>query len=272
MLTDKLIYWIRERESIRAQKEAGYAKPWTRDPILLTYKFCNVERESDRVTKWIHKHWLMPYADCPNVAFAMCVARHFNWPDTLEVIGFPEVWHPETVRSILKNRRDKEGKKIYTGAYTVSTCGRSMEKIDYSLDVVLTPMYYKLKNPNFDTTLEEYWKELQNHEGFSSFMAGQVIADLKYIKPLSDAPDWNTFAPLGPGSIRGLNRFFNRPLAYNVKQVQGTEELISIQEIIKQQTGLDLALHNVQNCMCEFDKFIRLQEGGKVRSKYNGVI
>lgn len=267
-----LMHWITERELIRAKKDSKAPKPWTKDPILRDYKFCNVKREDDRVTKWVFENWLYPHNDHINVAFAMCVARHFNWPDTLEVIGFPHEWDHVEIKRKLKDYRDNQKKKVYTGAYTVSTCGRAMDKVDYSIDVVLTPLFHTLRAPEQGERLETYWNEILKHEGFASFMAGQVVADLKFIRPLSDASDWNTWAPLGPGSIRGLNRFFGRPITYNVRQGQGLDELRQIQAIIKAELNLDLPVHNVQNCMCEFDKYIRLRdEGGKVRSKYNGL-
>lgn len=267
-----LLYWISERENIRQRRMERAEKPWTSDPILRDYKFCNVFREHDRVTEWVHSNWLSPYSKHPNIAFAMCLARHFNWPDTLHAIGFPETWEPEKVRALLKQRRDKEGLKIYTGAYTISTCGRSMDKVDYSIDLVLTPLYKKLRLPVVGEKLEDYWNVLRENEGFASFMAGQVIADLKFIRPLFDATDWMDWAPLGPGSIRGLNRYFGRELGYTVRQAQGLQELRQVQQTIKENLGMILAVHNVQNCMCEYDKYIRLRdEGGKVRSKYPGA-
>ena len=38
------------------------------------------------------------------------------------------------------------------------------------------------------------------------FISGQIVADMKYVAPLRDAPDWWNFAVSGPGSRRGLNR------------------------------------------------------------------
>lgn len=269
----ELLHWVSEREKVRAAKEANLPKPWTTDPIIRDYKFCNVRREDDKVSVWIHENWLKPYEDTPDIAFAMCVARIFNWPETLKQIQYLVCdgnWDPEEAREVLKAYRDK-GNKVFTGAYTVSTCGHAMDKIDYCIDLVFTPLYKTIKNPVKGQTLKSYWEDLCQYQGFSSFMAGQVVADLKWAEPLIHAEDWGYFAPLGPGSIRGLNRFFNRPLSGKITQQQGTKELLEIQKIINDNLDMLVALHNVQNCMCEFDKYMRLKyDGGKVRSKYPG--
>ena len=48
--------------------------------------------------------------------------------------------------------------------------------------------------------------------------------------------------------------------------------LLNIQEIIRTSLSMNMPLHNVQNCLCEFDKYMRLKyDGGKVRSKYPGA-
>ena len=277
-LTDKetLFYWIKERDQIRQKKEAGLPKPWSTDPIFQHYKFCNVRREDDRVTIWIKNHWRDPCRGHPNMWFAMVVARLFNWPDTLDLIGFPLGDYPgykEIWRKWLKEKRDNFKAKIFTGAYLVSTNGVSMDKIDYILDRVLTPIWERGFAPSYGDTLESYWNHLIQFDGLGSFMAGQVIADLKYIDPvLEKASDWWTWAPLGPGSKRGLNRYAGRDYRKPLKQSQGIGELIAIQSEIKKYLNMDLPVHDVQNCMCEFDKYLRLEKGeGTVRSGYQGV-
>jgi hypothetical protein len=117
-LRRELLYWIEERQSIYTKKEIlNINKPWTQDNILLNYRFCNVYRENDRVSKWIFTHWYAPNHDSSQLAFAACVARHFNWPNTLEALEFPSEWQPDKARRILKNRRDVLKLKVYTGAY-----------------------------------------------------------------------------------------------------------------------------------------------------------
>ena len=41
---DRLWYWIHECHMIWVKRKLGRPKPWTRDPILQQYRFCNVFR------------------------------------------------------------------------------------------------------------------------------------------------------------------------------------------------------------------------------------
>ena len=83
MRTDDLFAFVRERHQIYLRRKAGQTKPWTTDPILQQYRFCNVYRELDTVTKWIRDNWRRPHCDDPDLWFAMVVARLVNWPDTM---------------------------------------------------------------------------------------------------------------------------------------------------------------------------------------------
>ena len=115
-----LLYWIRERQKIFEKKEAGKKWPWTKDEILQSYRFCNVYREQDTETIWIHKHWLMPNKygqDDPDAWFAMCVARFINWHTTLDKIGYPVPWRPAKVLSKMRAMK-AQGLKVFTGAST----------------------------------------------------------------------------------------------------------------------------------------------------------
>jgi hypothetical protein len=279
------VYWIKERETIRDKKEHGYPKPWSDDPIFQTYKFTNVEREKDTVSIWIKENWIDPYKDHPNLWFAMIVARLFNWPPTLEEITFPYTTFTEMKEKWRRNLKGirEAGGKVFTGAYLVSTNGVSMDKIDYILDCVLTPIWEEGRAPIAYTgeyrgsdldqeTLEEYWTFLRQFDGLGSFMAGQVVADLKFTPLLENAPDWWTWAALGPGSIRGLNRYHGRPVDKSLRQDQGLKEIGEAQQLIKEQLDWFLPAHNVQNGFCEFDKYLRVKNGeGRPRSHYPGA-
>lgn len=270
-----LYHWILERENARRGYEHKWDKPWSKDPILQTYRFCNVHRENDKVTKWISKHWRKrdPH---PNMIIAMVAARTINWPDTLEVIGFPSessalgfnMWR-EFSRSAMKVRRER-GDKVWTGAYLVSTNGHSMDKIDYILDKVWTPIYERF-DPRGLSTLRDFHAGLTKFDGMGSFMAAQVVADLKHTSVLKDALDWETWAAIGPGSKRGLNRYFGRKLEGPIKEVQFLGEVNILRLAIAQRCGIALHAQDVQNCLCEYDKFCRVKNNeGKPRSLYSG--
>jgi hypothetical protein len=158
-----------------------------------------------------------------------------------------------------------------------------MDKIDYILDRVLAPIwekgmsparYWNSKFPNdhYELTLQEYWDYLTQFDGLGSFMAGQVVADLKYSDPvLEDAQDWWTWAPLGPGSKRGLNRLHDRPLEGSLSQKKALVELQELRGIVRDRLDMDLPVHDIQNCCCEFDKYVRTKNGeGRPRSTYPG--
>jgi hypothetical protein len=49
--TTRFVYFVGERETIRLRRESGQPRPWTDDPILAAWSFCNVRREDDRVSR-----------------------------------------------------------------------------------------------------------------------------------------------------------------------------------------------------------------------------
>lgn len=116
---EDLIYWIKERERIRLAKEAKLPRPWTQDPILQQYRFCNVYREHDVVTQWIHNNWLTPKAELDSLPFAIAVSRLVNWIPSLQAMGYPHEWSPLLFKETMRERRAK-GLKSWTSAYMIT--------------------------------------------------------------------------------------------------------------------------------------------------------
>lgn len=265
MRAKALCKFILAREAVRVAKEAGKPRPWTKDPILNAYRFCNVHREDDRVTRWIATHWREPFATEPDLWFALVFARLFNLPRTLEAFTIFDVlkFRKELIRKRLKEMR--EHGPIFNGAYIVSTNGRAMDKVDYLLDWVLTPMWASHKGwrPMLNQTLADYHIELREFDGLGSFMAAQVVADLKYVEPLRSAVDWHTWAAPGPGSKRGLNRVCERPVGAPWPGQSWLVALHQLHDAVHVILPFELHAQDLQNCLCEFDKMerVRLGEG-----------
>ena len=266
-MLEELQYWITERERIRLAKEAGESKPWSYDIIFQSYRFCNVRRMDDKVSRWLMDNWYRPNYGHPNMLLACALARQVNWPDTLEEIGFPHEWDALRAYDIMYDRR-KRGDKTYTGAYMLTGTGgeRPGDKPWLTIMQCINP----LVGFQYSTrTMYSVWHKLLAMRGFSSFIAGQVVADLRYAEP-GIWEDRKVWAPLGPGSIRGLNRYYGRPLKYNLLQNQGVDELNEIFGMITMPEYSELM--DLKNCMCEFDKYQRtLNDEGRPRSLYPGA-
>lgn len=263
-------YWIRERESIRAKKEANEPKPWTEDPIFQQYKFCNVHREDDFVTRWFAHNWRkQEYWTDQNFVPAIILGRTINWPPTLSRIGFPHEWRPRHIIEIMDHMQNA-GEKVYTGAYMITAGPTGVRKNEWVIGNAES--YFSVPPVLNPKSLQASWEAIidAKYPCVGPFIAGQVIADLKETDYLLHADDWWDWAPLGPGSARGLNRIMGRKVGQSLTQKQGLAEML----IVRDKLNLPFKIHlqDVQNCLCELDKYLRVKLGqGKPRSSYPGL-
>lgn len=272
-----LCAFINERENIRVKKELGVPRAnWTSDPILAAYRFCNVRRNDDRVTREL-RELAVSSAIGDDGWFWWVVARLFNKADTMRLIGAHNIipFRPDTVRKLLKRGREKT--TIFNAAYIVSTNGRAMDKVDYVIDMILKPMWQQRKRlrPSATDTLDVYHTTLLQCQGLGSFMAAQVVADLKYIAPLDKAADWQYWAASGPGSRRGLNRVLGRDVNENWTEKLWRANFYDLWQTTVTTLAWETPLtgQDLQNCLCEFDKYERARLGeGRPKQLYKGGV
>jgi len=264
----QLDYWIVERQRVRDLKETGAPRPWSKDPIFQQFKFCNVRREDDKVTQWFAANWRSDkYWFEKNFVPAIMLGRTINWPSTLEYIGFPADWDKNRYCQMLDSYQGR-GNKVYTGAYMITAGPTGVKKNAWVTGNADT--YFK-RPPKIDpSSIQKSWETIiaNKYPCVGPFIAGQIIADLKHSIVLEQAEDWYDWAAIGPGSARGLNRLHGRPLSDPVTQAKG---LIEMREVKAKLGRTDLCLQDIQNCLCEFDKYQRVKLGqGKPRSGYPG--
>lgn len=277
---DILVYWIREREKVRAAKEAGAPKPWTTDAIIRNHRWCNVRRMDDKVSRELLARWYDPEADAVTDLIAALLARLINWPESLDEIL---QWHNRAVfgldclagAALALHERANRGAKVFTGAYVVPGVP-GMSKVDS----VVALVQRVTKNTDWPYFLgggmEVTWAALMNFDGLGSFLAGQIVADIVHLRTGRQWEDRSTWAPVGPGSARGINRLRGVPKDKAVPQREFAIYLSVLALMLKETIpeiwhDRRLTAMDVQNCLCEFDKYRRLQLGeGKVRARYPG--
>jgi hypothetical protein len=272
----KLRYWIMELEAIRVAKEAGQPAPWSEDVILNTYRFCNVRREDDRVSKWLIDNVFLPNSGNDLLFFQAICARWINWPPTIQYLmeqrAWPTLWFNPDHFGRLIDERYASGEKTYTGAYMIrgDTSGAVKQKGIWLAHSTLQPIYAERNRflqyfRREDKTIEGAHRLFNGYFNFGSFMAGQCVADWTYTHLLNTASDLYTWAPVGPGSSRGMNWLQDRNMEATLKQEQFVEELQELTTLLP----IKLSAHNVQNTLCELSKYVRVENGGAPpRSKY----
>lgn len=270
---ERFLYWIGERESIRKKKEAGKPKPWTDDEILQKYKFCNVRRMDDRVSRWLLKNWYEPHFDHKNMVLACVMARLFNTPEALDEIGFPiNGLKVDRTIQVLQRRKDC-GLNNFNAAYIVGTVGLKGDKGEIVVRNILVPVSESSFGNIGNFSLEALCADLMALPGIGSFIAGQVSADVRWaVRGLWR--DRRVWAPIGPGSKRGLNRLFGRQPEERVPDTQWkiefkqTRHLVrdGLPEIYKRLEAID-----VQNCLCELSKYESALQGNRApKQRYPG--
>jgi hypothetical protein len=274
---ERFLWFIKERYNILQKRRAGLPKPWTDDPILQSYRFCNVFREDDTETMWLAENWRTPNKNDPDFWFAALVFRLTNWHETAEELGYPVPWNPIKFMGVIEHRL-AQGKKTFSGAYMITTHTTKMPKSKY-LARSLTKIWERREEirPRQKDSLSYFCNRLISCFDISGFLAGQVIADAKYATPhLEKAPDWWDFVVSGPGSRRGLNRLLGQDTntACRESDFQHYVGLLlggHIDEFLEDQGIPRMHAQDVQNCLCEFDKYERVRLGeGRPKQRYNG--
>lgn len=290
--------FIYDRHMIWYRKEFLKNKfPWTNDPTLRTYKFCNVYRELDKGTKYLIKTIINNKNISLEDRFLNCIAyRRFNLPGFFEWIGGPVSCKKFEIGKYihLLDKRKEKGLNLFNDAYIVSQTaydkkpGVRKEKHIQQMLVLrgLTDgcsdaiKFFKGAN-----LFEIHQNLKRNIFGMGDFLAYQTVTDLTYFPEFKRLWKINDFVAMGPGSKPGVDLLF--PSVHTASYSQICKNLFSIQDQwfdeLKRKKGKDwfkiyyrkayyqdpyLSLSNIQNCLCEFRKYVTLQIDPNKRKRY----
>jgi len=271
--------YARERYNIMVKRRAGQPKPWTDDPILQSYRFCNIFREDDKVTEWFKLNVRGPFRDHPHVVFATMAFRYFNLISTCEMLQRHDLfirWDSEGVRAVLKNK-----KPLVSAAYMCTTpCG--MNKLEGLIKVIDLLWAERLKLYSATkscTTMESLVEYLATFYYMGNFRAYECACDLQYTDAFHPT-DTLTWANPGPGAERGLCYILTGEMLWPAGQRRNREQQIDCMRMLLGIAGQVQMwpghwqrwdMRTVEHTLCEFFKYRRCQIGGRCKQNYPGV-
>lgn len=287
----RFLAFIKERENIRRQRELGLSPPWTEDPYLQAYRFTNVNRENDKVSKHYQKTVRDRYGENSLVFPATVLYRWYNRISTCDALfnepdftnsSIFEAYMMEYDYQILYSCLEKLPAPIVTGAFIINGMP-GYEKwegvLRYFHDFVQRPwqdQWGAWRTCSDSPYLQEVYDWLRSVSGLGSFMRAQIVADLKYLPFLREAPDWWTWAAPGPGSMKGLNIVMGLPMKSPWNEKTWLTALCHLSARVQLPLeGMGIGkLHNqdLQNCLCEFSKYTKVSTGvGRPRQVFRHV-
>ena len=268
-------YWrfAAERQRIFEQRLDDPIGPWTDDPILRRFKFCNAFRASDRVSQFLITRVIYHPAarDLPaeDVFLRIVLFRLFSKESTWEALEQAtgglrrETFDVDMLGGVLDNLRE-EG-PIYTAAFILCAHDAYGQGIKHRNHLELVRRMFKPgalgAKLGTASSLEDVYDALCTWPMIGPFMGYQLAVDLNYSNHL--AFDEDDFTVPGPGAVRGLRKVFSdfgdrTPSQLIMSMVDSQEEHFA--RLGLDWSGLfDRRLHAIdcQGLFCEIDKYSR---------------
>lgn len=285
-------YWIYERQNIYHRRFVeGKKAPWTKDPILRDYKFCNVYRELDRNSIWIINNVIKSnkFKDDKDRLFAMIVCRLFNRPETFMECGIPDYYNfnPKLFRLKIEKKVVNKGESPFTDAYLVNSVayGGLKKYVAYAEHVCkqvhdLIPDFLEvIKNSKNPKQIINSFKKIN---GVSDFVAYELYCDLTYWDGVMKW-DLNDYVNTGPGCRVGIRLLFPKFSFNNEDTNEMMHYLRDNQDAYLKKYGFKdykhlnnkygkLTLREIEHSLCELQKYFKMKHGvGKPRMKFKPI-
>ncbi len=260
-----------ERQEIFYRRVRGEPRPWTCDPVLAEFKFCNVFRASDRVSQFLIREVIYDdRARSPeDTLLRIILFRLFSRPDTwmdleqavgeISVMNFNEASYASALDMI------KVRHPIYTAAFILCASApfgyaskhrNHLALVARMLGDGLSSRVARAKH------MADVFDFLVKYPMIGPFMGYQLAVDINYSE-LTDFSE-DDFTVAGPGALRGIAKMFWDSGGMSAEEV--ITRMVAEQEEAFESRGLSFAglfgrrMHaiDVQNLFCEVDKYCRV--------------
>ncbi len=269
------LYWrfASRRQDAFERRLRGETAPWSDDPILQTFKFCNVFRAADRVSQYMIRS--VCYADDAGSpedrVFQIVAFRTFSkigtWDRLTALLdGPPRIRHLTDGRFVAAlDQIKRETGGLYTGAFILcanKAFGHDQKHRNHAAlfekMFVQDAVAARLIGAN---AFESLVRTLEGYPLMGPFMAYQTAIDINY----SDLTDFseNDYTQAGPGAMRGLAKVFedlgdftpSEAIQWMVDQQQSEFERLELP--FSGLFGRPLHAIDCQGLFCETDKYCR---------------
>lgn len=269
-------YWrfASERQRVFHRRVQGADPPWTDDPILMQYKFCNVYRASDRVSQYLIRRVIyQPGIDGldPEDMFLRVVifrifSRERTWDALEDATGgvSRRTLDVANLGDLLERLREQQ--PIYTSAFILAGHNPYGHAAKHRNHLELVRNMFqpgKLgRSLARAKSLRDIYEAILQWPMMGVFMSYQIAIDLNYTSYMSFSED--EFVVPGPGAQRGLEKVFLddgglAPPELIMHMVRRQEEEFHQRGIDFQNLfGRRMHAIDAQGLFCEVDKYSRV--------------
>ena len=270
---DTYWYFAAERQNIFFKKLHAEL-PFTNDPILKQYKFCNVYRALDRASQFLLRSVIYNGSNFnpEDILFRIFLFRLFNrnetWVTLEKKVGNINLrdFSPEEYAQAFEAIKTS-GVSIYGNAFIL--CANKHFGFDKKYQNHLALLEYVFIKSDFAQrllavkSLKDLFCTLRELPLIGDFMAYQIAIDFNYAEIFSFSE--NDFTIAGPGARRGIKKCFVDIGHYSEADV--IHWMVDNQEKEFQRLGLTFQrlghrpLHAIdcQGLFCETDKYCRVK-------------
>lgn len=266
-------YFASERQQIFEKRLAGQSGPWTDDPILQKYKFCNVFRATDRVSQYMIREVCYHTENCSaeDRLFQIVAFRLFSKIETWQAIK-DFLGHSPTIQDLIDGSFAKAleytneiNGGLYTSAFILCATNAYGQPRKYLNHIeLLRDMFvnHRLAKQLLEaTSLQEIYTLLHTFPLMGDFMSYQTAIDLNYSALINFSE--NSFTQPGPGALRGLKKVFESLGDYSPAEAvlwmaeQQDEEFACLDLPPAKLFNRPLQAIDCQGLFCETDKYCR---------------
>lgn len=267
-------YWTLavRRQEIFERRMAGDPGPWTTDPILKQYKFCNTFRASDRVSQFLIRDVIYdgkkrsPESTLLRIILFRLFSKPTTWRSLEHRIGdiTNDTFADDTIDAALDDLYAR-GETIYTNAFILcanKAYGHERKHRNH-LSLVRAMRSGGLSRLVARAHgLRDLYEALIAYPLLGRFMAYQIAIDINYSELTHF--DENEFTVAGPGAERGIRKCFVDTGGQSPERV--ISWMVDHQQEECDGLGLDAPslysrpLHAIdcQGLFCELDKYARV--------------